>query len=314
MPAGGSWSPWTPRSPWTTTPCSATRRTPRCATRRRRPAGADGPRARGLTYVKLDGDIGILGNGAGLVMSTLDVVAQNGGAPANFLDAGGGSKAEAITAAVEVILSNAEGQGRPLQHLRRHHPLRRGRPRPDRARSTRSSRPSRSSSASTGPTATRVVRCWPPAALPSLHTAETMDDAAELVVGWPGRRRGRTPDERDPRQRDPPLCGGDHRERGPLPRAQQPGYGTNVVGGRDAREGRAGRRGNSGLRHVRRGGPRDRGERRDDLRAARASPPTRSSRPRTPGIPTIIAITEGIPAHDELRVYTQLRRTARRCA
>ena len=61
---------------------------------------------RGLTYVKLDGNIGILGNGAGLVMSTLDVVAQFGGEPANFLDAGGGSKAEAITSAVEVILSN----------------------------------------------------------------------------------------------------------------------------------------------------------------------------------------------------------------
>jgi succinyl-CoA synthetase beta subunit len=61
---------------------------------------------RGLTYVKLDGNIGILGNGAGLVMSTLDVVAQAGGSPANFLDAGGGSKAEAITSAVEVILSN----------------------------------------------------------------------------------------------------------------------------------------------------------------------------------------------------------------
>ncbi len=61
---------------------------------------------RGLTYVKLDGDIGILGNGAGLVMSTLDVVAQAGGAPANFLDAGGGSKADAIVSAVEVILSD----------------------------------------------------------------------------------------------------------------------------------------------------------------------------------------------------------------
>lgn len=61
---------------------------------------------RGLTYVKLDGNIGILGNGAGLVMSTLDVVAQAGGQPANFLDAGGGSKAEAITQAVEVILSD----------------------------------------------------------------------------------------------------------------------------------------------------------------------------------------------------------------
>ncbi|HEX4718891.1 MAG TPA: ADP-forming succinate--CoA ligase subunit beta [Thermoleophilaceae bacterium] len=61
---------------------------------------------RGLTYVKLDGNVGILGNGAGLVMSTLDVVAQQGGKPANFLDAGGGSKADAIVAAVEVILSD----------------------------------------------------------------------------------------------------------------------------------------------------------------------------------------------------------------
>ena len=63
-------------------------------------------RERGLTFVKLDGNVGILGNGAGLVMSTLDVVAQAGGEPANFLDAGGGSRAEAITQAVEVILSN----------------------------------------------------------------------------------------------------------------------------------------------------------------------------------------------------------------
>jgi succinyl-CoA synthetase beta subunit len=61
---------------------------------------------RGLTYVKLDGDIGILANGAGLSMSTLDVVAEAGGAPANFLDAGGGSRADAITSAVEVILSD----------------------------------------------------------------------------------------------------------------------------------------------------------------------------------------------------------------
>ncbi len=63
-------------------------------------------REKGLTYVKLDGDVGILGNGAGLCMSTLDVVAQAGGAPANFLDAGGGSKADAIVDALEVITSD----------------------------------------------------------------------------------------------------------------------------------------------------------------------------------------------------------------
>jgi succinyl-CoA synthetase beta subunit len=60
----------------------------------------------GVQYVKLDGDIGILGNGAGLVMSTLDVVAQAGGRPANFLDAGGGSNADTIRGAVELILAN----------------------------------------------------------------------------------------------------------------------------------------------------------------------------------------------------------------
>ena len=63
-------------------------------------------KARGVTYVKLGGDIGILGNGAGLCMATLDVVAQAGGSPANFLDAGGGSKAEAIVDALEVITSD----------------------------------------------------------------------------------------------------------------------------------------------------------------------------------------------------------------
>ncbi len=60
----------------------------------------------GVQYVKLDGDIGILGNGAGLVMSTLDVVARAGGSPANFLDAGGGSNAEKIKQAVDLLLAN----------------------------------------------------------------------------------------------------------------------------------------------------------------------------------------------------------------
>jgi succinyl-CoA synthetase beta subunit len=76
----------------------------------RNPADEDPQEAmakeRGVTYVKLDGNIGILGNGAGLCMATLDVVAQAGGRPANFLDAGGGSKAEAIVDALEVITSD----------------------------------------------------------------------------------------------------------------------------------------------------------------------------------------------------------------
>jgi succinyl-CoA synthetase beta subunit len=60
----------------------------------------------GLQYVKLDGDIGIIGNGAGLVMSTLDVVAQAGGRAANFLDVGGGASADQMATSLEVVLSD----------------------------------------------------------------------------------------------------------------------------------------------------------------------------------------------------------------
>lgn len=60
----------------------------------------------GLQYVKLDGDVGILGNGAGLVMSTLDVVAQAGGEPANFCDVGGGADADTISEALDIVTSN----------------------------------------------------------------------------------------------------------------------------------------------------------------------------------------------------------------
>jgi succinyl-CoA synthetase beta subunit len=62
----------------------------------------------GLQYVKLDGNVGILGNGAGLVMSTLDVVAQAGGKPANFCDVGGGADAEKIAEALDIVTSNEQ--------------------------------------------------------------------------------------------------------------------------------------------------------------------------------------------------------------
>ena len=68
-------------------------------------------REKGVTYVKLDGEIGILGNGAGLVMSTLDVIDQVGGRPANFCDLGGGGDAEGVVDALEVITSDSHVQG-----------------------------------------------------------------------------------------------------------------------------------------------------------------------------------------------------------
>jgi succinyl-CoA synthetase beta subunit len=69
-------------------------------------------REKGVTYVKLDGDVGVLGNGAGLVMSTLDVIALAGGRPANFCDLGGGGHAQGVVDALEVI--NADRQVRSI--------------------------------------------------------------------------------------------------------------------------------------------------------------------------------------------------------
>jgi succinyl-CoA synthetase beta subunit len=63
-------------------------------------------REKGVTYVKLDGDVGILGNGAGLSMSTVDVVVVAGGRPANFCDLGGGGDAQGVIDALEVITSD----------------------------------------------------------------------------------------------------------------------------------------------------------------------------------------------------------------
>lgn len=63
---------------------------------------------KGLQYVKLDGEVGIIGNGAGLVMSTLDVVTQAGGTPANFLDVGGGASADLMATSLEVVLSDPQ--------------------------------------------------------------------------------------------------------------------------------------------------------------------------------------------------------------
>lgn len=65
----------------------------------------------GLNYIKLDGDIGCMVNGAGLAMATMDIIKLCGGAPANFLDVGGGASVERVTAAFKIILSDANVKG-----------------------------------------------------------------------------------------------------------------------------------------------------------------------------------------------------------
>jgi succinyl-CoA synthetase beta subunit len=68
-------------------------------------------RRRGLNYVHLSGDIGIMANGAGLAMNTMDVVAAHGGKPANFLDVSGGARAEAVRDALDIILQDKKVNG-----------------------------------------------------------------------------------------------------------------------------------------------------------------------------------------------------------
>jgi succinyl-CoA synthetase beta subunit len=68
-------------------------------------------RRRRLTYVRLDGWIGVIGNGAGLVMNTLDIVQREGGKAANFLDVGGGAKAELVHSAMELVASDPHVKG-----------------------------------------------------------------------------------------------------------------------------------------------------------------------------------------------------------
>ena len=65
-------------------------------------------RAKGLAYVELDGDVGIIGNGAGLVMATLDMILDYKGKPANFCDLGGGASEERIASALEIVLANPD--------------------------------------------------------------------------------------------------------------------------------------------------------------------------------------------------------------
>jgi len=66
---------------------------------------------RGVTYVRLGGNVGIIGNGAGLVMTTLDIVTRQGGKPANFLDVGGGASAESVREALAIVLMDPNVKG-----------------------------------------------------------------------------------------------------------------------------------------------------------------------------------------------------------
>jgi succinyl-CoA synthetase beta subunit len=146
----------------------------------------------GVQYVALDGDIGILGNGAGLVMSTLDVVAQAGGEPANFLDAGGGSDAGKVKQAVELILANDKVKAVLFNIF---------------GGITRCDEVAKgliAAFAEINPTVPFVVRLdgtndvqgrelLQEAALPGVHTAKTMNEAAKKIVALAAQQQQGAP-------------------------------------------------------------------------------------------------------------------------
>jgi succinyl-CoA synthetase beta subunit len=68
-------------------------------------------KSKGLSYIKLDGNIGCMVNGAGLAMSTMDIIKHFGGEPANFLDVGGGATAEQVAAAIQIITADPNVKG-----------------------------------------------------------------------------------------------------------------------------------------------------------------------------------------------------------
>ena len=266
-----------------------------------RDAGGEDPqeqmaKERGLTYVKLDGNVGILGNGAGLVMSTLDVVAQAGGKPANFLDAGGGSKAEAITQAVEVILSDekvtavlfnifggitrcdevAKGLIEAFDQIKPTVPFvvrldgtndKEGRAAAGRGRPARTCTPSRRCSAR--PSASSSWRASRGGGEPEGETVppgegtETEMGAADTRAEAGSLAMAILVDD------DTKLCvSGITGREGTFHAMNNRRYGTQVVSGVTPGQGRPGRRGRPGLQHVPRRGRRDRRQHGDDLRAA----------------------------------------------
>ncbi len=269
----------------------------------------------GVQYVALDGDIGILGNGAGLVMSTLDVVAQAGGKPANFLDAGGRFGRREDQAGGRADPRQRRGQGRTVQHLRRDHPLRRGCKRPDRRVCGHQT---------DGPVrrpAGRHERCRRPRAAAGGGAAERVrrqDDErgggeGRGACGWTLRRasaRGRWGRslmsvliDSDTRLAVAGITG----KEGAFHTLNNRRYGTNVVGGVTPGKGGQDVEGipvfDSWADAVKETQPNT---------AMIFVPPRFAAdsilEAAAAGVELVIAITEGIPAHDELRVYNTLLR------
>ena len=171
-------------------------------------------REAGINFIKLDGTIGCMVNGAGLAMTTMDLVKLAGGEPANFLDIGGGAKADRVAAAFRHHPRRPERAGDPGQHLRRHHPRRRGGARHRRGAGQRSSRQVPMVVRIVGTNADEAAEILRAA---NLITADSLDDAAAQGGGRGADRVDRH--EHPGRPRHAPAGPGHHRPRGRIPLA-----------------------------------------------------------------------------------------------
>ena len=263
-------------------------------------AGADPlevlAREKGVTYVKLDGEVGVLGNGAGLTMSTVDVVTFAGGRPANFCDLGGGGDAQGVVDALEVItrdqqvraiffnifggitrcdevargiLQAVEQMGLELPIVVRLDGTNAEEGRRILARRVAPESPHRGDDARR-----RAARGGAGRLMAILVDAET-----RLVVQG--------------------LTGSEGRFHGLRNRS----HGTNVVAGVTPGKGGQDVEGIPVFDTVAAGGLRGGRRTRRWSSSRRPSPRTRCTRRSTPGIGTVICITEGVPAHEMLRIH-----------
>ncbi len=135
----------------------------------------------GLSYVKLDGNIGCLVNGAGLAMSTMDLIKLHGGEPANFLDVGGGANVEQVTEAFRILLVRQE-RARPCWSTSSAASCAARRsPRPSSRPTRRSASTCRWSCGWKGPKSKKAARSWPTSGVEH-HRGQRLTDAAKKVV------------------------------------------------------------------------------------------------------------------------------------
>ena len=137
--------------------------------------------ALGFSYVKLDGNIGCMVNGAGLAMATMDIIKLQGAEPANFLDVGGGADKERVISAFKIILSDPQCRSHPGEYLRRDHAVRRDRGRASSKPPAKSASTCRWWCAWKAPMSSRAKRILARSGLP-ITAADDLSDAAAKVV------------------------------------------------------------------------------------------------------------------------------------